>query len=423
MPCQTSKAGMIQRIELPPKAAFLISQRAPYKCLWGGRGSGKSWSIALALLLLGMQKKLLILCAREFQTSIAQSVHRLLKAQIVRLRLQSVYEVNKTSIVNKINGTEFIFAGLRHNIDSVRSMEGIDICWIEEGESITDHSWEVLDPTIRSAHGEIWVSFNPRESTDPTYKRMIARPMPGTIAVKMNWTDNNWLSPRLLAQLKHMRRVDPERYIHVWEGGLWARSKAHVLNGKWGIDEFTINPDWEGPFFGADWGFSQDPTALVKLHIETVTPGGERLHEGRKVPVMPVRDLYVSEEAFGVGIDTDCLPELFDTVSESRLYHIIGDNARPETISAMNRAGFMVDSCDKWKGSVEDGITFLRGFRKIHIHVDCRRMQEEARLWSYKVVGDKVTRVLKPGFEHGWDAARYALQSKITRTLTMFDLM
>jgi phage terminase large subunit len=368
-----------------------------------------------------MQKKLLILCAREFQTSIAQSVHRLLKAQVYRLGLQSVYDVQKTSIVNKYNGTEFIFAGLRHNIDSIRSMEGIDICWIEEGESISEESWEVLDPTIRSAHGEIWVSFNPREETDPTYKRMVKNPMPGTIAVKMNWQDNKWLSPRLRSQLLHMRKTDPERYHHIWEGGLWTRSISHVLNGKWAVTDFKVSEAWGSPLFGSDFGFSQDPTTLIKSYIDVVEPGS--IVDGKIVT--PVRDLYIAEEAFGIGVDTNDIPkELYDTVSESRLYNIIADSARPETISALSNAGYMIEGCQKWPGCVEDGIAYLRSFRKIIIHADCVSIQEEARLWSYKVneKTGKVTRLLKPGFDHGWDAVRYGHEAQITHTPSMFDV-
>ena len=418
---QNPGMGMLhRRIEIAQKAAFLISMRAPYKCLYGGRGSAKSWSIARALLLLGIRKKLLILCARQFQASVAQSVHRLLKAQINLLKLHDVYDVKQTTIVNKRNGTEFIFAGLQHNIDSIRSMEGIDICWIEEGESVSEESWEVLDPTIRSAHGEIWVSFNPKEETDPTYIRMIKNPMPGVVAVKMLWFDNPWLSPRLLMQLEHMRLTDPERYIHVWEGGLWSKSASHVLNGKWGIAEFTPQEHWQGPFFGADWGFSQDPTVLTKSFIYEVTPG---FIDGDRV-VMPVRDLYLAEEAFGVGVDISETPAMFDLVSDSRKYTIIADCARPETISHMCNAGFMVEPCNKWAGCVEDGIAYLRSFRKIIIHPNCPNLQEEARLWSYKVdpKTKKVTRILKPGFDHGMDSIRYAHENMITHSPSMFDL-
>jgi len=398
METETAQARQAEpnSIEIGKAAAFLYRERARYKVLYGGRGSLKSWSAARTLLLMGGERRLRILCAREFQNSIADSVHRLLADQIVLMDMGDLYTVQKATIQGT-NGTEFIFAGLRHNITSLKSLEGIDICWVEEAEAVSEESWQVLEPTIRVPGSEIWVTFNPGMETDPTYQRFVVRKRDDAIVVKVGWKDNPWLPAVLRKQAEDMLRTDPDAYDHVWGGETWTRSDAQVFNGKWVIDGFEPDPPtWDGPYFGADWGFSQDPTVLVKTWV----------HDKR---------LYVEYEAYGIGCDIVDTPKLFDQVPDSRRYVIRADNSRPETISHVASAEFDCEAADKWPGSVEDGISFLRGFEKIVIHPRCKHMIEEARLYSYKtdrLTGD-VQPALKPGHDHCWDAVRYALQPLI----------
>ena len=411
-------------VEIGGSARFLCQESARYKVLLGGRGSLKSWSAARSLLVLGGLRKLCIMCAREFQNSIEDSVHKLLKEQIELLGLGHFYNVQKTAIYGA-NGTEFLFKGLRHNIEAIKSTEGIDICWVEEAERVSDDSWQVLIPTVRKPGSEIWVTFNPAQETDPTYQRFVVNPptnidgSPAAIVRKVSWRDNPWLPDVLRAEAEYLRRTDPEAYQHVWEGDTWGRTDAQVLVDKWFVDDFTPDKTWGGPYFGADWGFANDPTALVKMWIEQFapTPDEVRASQLEHKAFVPRRNLYIEHEAFKVGCDIVDTPALFDTVPGSRQHVIRADCARPETINHMKRAGFRIEGCPKWPGSVEDGVAVLRSFGRIVVNPRCRETIQECRLYSYKtdkLTGD-VLPVIKDSNNHGIDAARYGLNPLIQR--------
>ncbi|MBV4459184.1 PBSX family phage terminase large subunit [Pseudomonas sp. COR58] len=205
-------------IEFPDKLAFLFEPHR-YKVARGGRGSSKSWSFARALLILGAQKPMRILCTREIQKSIADSVHKLLADQIVSLSLSGFYDVQQAYIKGR-NGTEFSFAGLQqHTVDSIKSYEGVDIVWIEEAHAVVKKSWDVLLPTIRKPESEIWVSYNPQLESDETHQRFVIKPPPDCMSVLMNYNDNPWF-PAVLEQerLHAQATMKPEQYAHIWEG-------------------------------------------------------------------------------------------------------------------------------------------------------------------------------------------------------------
>ena len=187
------------RAEFPEKLQCLF-RPARYKVLYGGRGGAKSWGIARALLIQGAAKPLRVLCAREIQKSIGDSVHKLLSDQIKALGLAGFYEVQKTVIRGR-NGTEFTFHGLKHNVTNIKSAEGADVCWVEEAQTVSKSSWATLIPTIRKPGSEIWVSFNPELEDDETYQRFVANPPTGAVVVKVNWSDNPWF-PDVLRQEK-----------------------------------------------------------------------------------------------------------------------------------------------------------------------------------------------------------------------------
>lgn len=204
-------------IKFPKKLRFLFKPYR-YKVAHGGRGSAKSWSFARALLLQGTTKTMRVLCAREVQLSIKQSVHKLLKDQIELLGLSSFYEVLETEI-RGINGTEFSFAGLsKQTVDSIKSFEGVDIVWVEEGQSVSKKSWDVLIPTIRKQGSEIWISMNPELETDETYQRFIANPPPNSCVVQVNYHDNPWFSEELEAERLHCQLTAPKDYDNIWLG-------------------------------------------------------------------------------------------------------------------------------------------------------------------------------------------------------------
>jgi phage terminase large subunit len=204
------------KAEFPAKLECLF-RPARYKVLYGGRGGAKSWGVARALLIKGAEKPLRILCAREFQNSIRDSVHKLLSDQIDGLGLGAFYEIQQTSIKGR-NGTEFAFEGLRHNVTKIKSFEGVDICWVEEAQTVSKASWDTLIPTIRKEESEIWITFNPELEADETYQRFVAKPPPGAIVEKVNWSDNPWFPAVLRAEKDDLRTRDPDAYLTVWEG-------------------------------------------------------------------------------------------------------------------------------------------------------------------------------------------------------------
>lgn len=392
-------------VEIPAKFAFLFEPplgELRYRGAYGGRGSAKSWQFARALLIHGAQQKLRILCAREFQTSISDSVHRVLTEQAQAIGLGDFYEVQRTSIFGD-NGTEFIFKGLRRDVAEIKSTEGIDICWVEEAQAVSDESWQVLIPTVRKPGSEIWVSFNPDLASDPTYKRFVVEPPARSSIQPVGHQDNPWLPDVLREEAEELRKRDPEAYAHVWGGEPWSRSDAEVLTGKWMVNDFAPQPHWAGPYFGADWGFARDPSVLVKMWIV----------DSR---------LYVEREASGIQLDMDETARRFSAIEGATTHTIRADSARPETINEMVRRKLKVIPAPKWHGSVKDGIEHLRSYEKIVIHPTCKLAIAQARLWRYKTdqrSGDVLPHLVE-GNDDTWDAARYGLSPMIKRRRQQF---
>lgn len=384
-----------------PHIRDALLQPARYKVLHGGRGSAKSWGVAETLVTLASVVTLRILCARELQVSIADSVHRLLQDQIVRAGLGPYFSITNSGIACPATGSLFIFKGLRHNSAEIKSMEGIDICWVEEAQRVSEASWEVLIPTIRKEGAEIWITFNPDSEDDPTYKRFVANEPPSSVVRQVNYDQNPHFPDTLRLEMEYLKRVDFEAYEHVWLGKPKARSKAQVFAGKWRIDRFDAPAEVKRFYFGADWGFAQDPTTLLRCYI----------HE---------RKLFIDHEAYGIGVELDDIPALFDAVPGARQNLIKADNSRPETINHVAKRRFNIQGAAKWQGSVEDGIAFLRSFEEIVIHERCKHTIEEARLYSYKVdkQTDEVLPIVEDRHNHCWDAIRYALDGLVQQGTT-----
>jgi phage terminase large subunit len=206
------------KAQFPQKLDFLFKP-SRYKCIYGGRGSGKSWGVARAILILGAQRKLRVLCTREIQKSIQQSVHQLLSDQVQSMGLESFYDILQTEIRGK-NGTEIYFSGLSNETaTSLKSFEGVDICWCEEAQTISKHSWDILLPTIRGNNSEIWVTYNPELDTDETHMRFVIHPPPDCVTVKMNYQDNPWFPDVLERERVHAQNtMRVEDYQWIWEG-------------------------------------------------------------------------------------------------------------------------------------------------------------------------------------------------------------
>jgi phage terminase large subunit len=206
----------LAKAEFPIKLKGLF-EKSRYKVAYGGRGGAKSWGIARALLIKGAKDPMRILCAREFQTSIKDSVHKLLCDQIEALGLLGFYEITQNSIRGK-NGTEFAFVGLRNNVANIKSYEGVDVVWVEEAQTTSRLSWNILIPTIRKQGSEIWISFNPELETDETYQRFVLKPPADCIQIKINWSDNPWFPETLMLEKDALKERDLEAYNQVWEG-------------------------------------------------------------------------------------------------------------------------------------------------------------------------------------------------------------
>lgn len=202
----------------PKKLQFLFKP-ARYKVAYGGRGSGKSWGFARALLVIGAGKPIRVLCTREVQKSIQQSVHQLLKDQIEALGLSDFYEVFEKEIRGK-NGTEFYFSGLSdQTAATLKSFEGVDVCWCEEAQTISKKSWNILTPTIRRAGSEIWVTYNPELESDETHRRFVIEPPPNCVTVLMNYMDNPYFTQELEDERTHaLATMKDEEYAHIWGG-------------------------------------------------------------------------------------------------------------------------------------------------------------------------------------------------------------
>lgn len=377
-----------------------LFQPKRYKIYHGGRGGAKSWSFARALTAKAHTDKLRIGCFRELQNSIKDSVHRLLCDQIQLMGLGIWFDITQTSIRSLVTGSEFLFKGLRHNAMEIKSTEGIDIAWVEEAQLVSKESWATLIPTIRKPNSEIWMSFNAIEETDPTYQ-FVLKPPPDSIVRKVGWEDNPWFPEVLDKERLHMLATDPEAYEHIWGGSCRIIGDAVIFKGRYVVEPFET-PDDARFFHGVDWGYSQDPIVIIRCYVT-----------GR----FPNEHLWIDQEQFGHGVELDETAQLFDNVATARKWPIKADNARPECISFMARQGFMIAAAEKWKGSVEDGISHLKAFKQIHIHPRCKEMTQEARLYSWKI--DRVTQDVLPiivdKHNHGWDAVRYALDGYIRR--------
>ena len=384
----------MKTIRLPPYFEKLAVPRR-YKGLRGGRGSAKSHAFATAMVLCAAgQSGFLGLCVREVQNSITDSVKVLIEQKIENLGLGWFFRITQTEITGA-NGSRIIFRGLRdHTAASIKSLEGVDVCWIEEAQTITSMSLEMLIPTIRKEGSEIWASWNPDSPEDPI-EQLFDRyaGSPDCICLTVNWYDNPWFPSTLDLERRQMQARDPEKAAHIWGGEFRTRSQATVFR-NWRVanldDQVPADAVWH---YGVDWGFAQDPTAILRCVVMGDT-------------------LYVDHEAAEVGVPMEGLPGLLDRVPGSRRWPMRADSARPETIDYVRRHGFpKLRRARKGPGSIEDGVSFLQGM-DIVVHPRCTVTAKELRDYAYKV--DKRTGEVLPviagGNDHMLDSMRMACE-------------
>ncbi|UPS64219.1 PBSX family phage terminase large subunit [Providencia rettgeri] len=397
----------VARIEIPPKLIPAFEGNYRYRCSHGGRGSAKTRTFALMTAIRGYMAAMngqsgVILCAREYMNSLEESSMEEVKQAIRSVPwLNDFYELGEKYIRTKCRSVSYVFAGLRHNLDSIKSKARILIAWVDEAESVSEIAWTKLAPTVREAGSEIWVTWNPERDGSATDKRFRKNPPDNAVVVEMNYDDNPWF-PSVLEdeRLNDQARLDSATYAWIWEGAYLENSDKQVLANKYVVQSF---PDdlWQQAdrlLFGADFGFAKDPNTLIRMFILDDC-------------------LYIEREAYGVGVELDHMPEFYDEIPEARKWPIKADSARPETISYLKRQGFNISAAKKWQGSVEDGITHLRGFKQIIIHPRCKETAKEARLYSYKTdrTTGEVLPVILDANNHCWDAVRYGLDGYITQ--------
>jgi len=409
------------RIEYPAVFNPFFQTPKRYNVAEGGRGRGASWTIARKFVTEGAITKNRYLCTRELQKSIKDSVHRLLVDQINVLGLQSRFVVYKDAIYSA-SGSEYIFKGLRHAISEIKSIEGITRCWVEEAEKVSEDSWMTLIPTIRREDSQFYISYNPEEEKNATYQRFSVRPPPDSNIIRSTYEDNPWFPEVLRREMEYDKSVDFEKYEHVWLGKLKKYADSLVLRGKFVIEDFET-PESARFFHGSDFGYSAAPTTIVRCWMGKGTKGG--------------LILYVDRDAGGVGIEINQTPRLYRSVmTVPGNWQIIGDSARPETISYLRQPqrddvdgnlypGFNIIGAEKGAGSVEDGIQFLRSFEKIVIHAtNAKGTAKDAQNYRWKV--DRITGQILPipvdASNDYIDALRYAIEKYIKRKVSLFDL-
>lgn len=385
-----------------------FAQPARHRVFKGGRGSAKTRSCAKMSAVYGYKfaeagREGMILASREHLNSLEESSLEEIKAAILSEPfLADYYEIGEKYIRTKNRRVSYAFAGLRHNLDSIKSKARILLNWTDEAENVSEAAWRKLIPTIRENDSENWVSYNPESPDSATHRRFIEAPPSNCIVTEMNWRDNPWFFEGPLNQERlDDKRLRPDTYDHVWEGAFLTLTDAQIFAGKFSVDEFEPNrASWDGPYYGLDFGFAMDPTAVVECWIYD-------------------RVLYVRREAGKVRLELDDTGPFINGRIDGIARHTIrADSARPESISYLKRNGLPnIVGVEKWQGSVEDGIDHIKAYEKVVIHPDCEQVAREFRLYSYKVdrLSGDILRIVVDANNHYIDAIRYALSPMIRR--------
>jgi len=392
----------VSAVDFPIKLQMLFDP-CRYKVLYGGRGGAKSWGVARALLVIGVKKPTRVLCAREFQNSIGQSVHKLLSDQIIALKLESFYEITQNSIRGK-NGTEFAFVGLKNNVTNIKSFEGVDLCWVEEAQSVSKTSWNILIPTIRKEKSEIWITFNPELESDETYQRFVVSPPENCKVAKINWSDNPWFPDTLKLEKDALFSRDREAYNTVWEGlcrqtvdgAIFAKELTMAeLDGRiCNVPYDPIKPCHV--VFDLGWA---DSTAYWIVQFIAQEVRLIRYHEDNQ---QTIAHYLAKIQSYGYVIDTIWLPH--DAGNKTLASHgksieevVRAANfntrviERTPIVDSINAARMMFNKCWFDRNNTHEGLQCLRHYR---YDVD-----PDTKQFSQKPLHDN--------YSHGADAFRY----------------
>jgi phage terminase large subunit len=391
-----------------PRVFLPLLQPARYKGARGGRGSGKSYFFADSLIERAIQQRTRAACIREIQLSLKNSSKLLLEDRIRQLGVQRYFDFYDERIDTEHGGL-FIFTGMQnHTADSIKSLEGFDVGWVEEAQKLSAYSLELLRPTFRNPGSELWFSWNPISIKDPVEQLLVVDKPHNAIVVTANYNHNPFITQELLDEMELDKRRDPDKYAHVWLGKYRQATRGRVFRNI-RVAEFET-PANARFYFGGDWGFSVDPTVLIRCFIVG-------------------RTLYIDYEAWEVGCEIDHCPALFagsdirnpprwvnpkgyPGIPGATRWPIRADSSNPQSISYMRRHGFdNISPSVKGPGSVEEGVEFLKSY-DIVIHPRCTHVVDEFSTYSYKI--DKRTEEVLPVLEdkknHTIDACRYAVE-------------
>jgi phage terminase large subunit len=399
-PAKRAAAAVTARVpraidaKMGQKFADTLYAEARHKALFGGRGSGKSWAVATYLASVASKSRKRIVCARQFQNSIRDSSKELIEQRIRDLALSNQFSITDRYIFHNTNKSQFLFVGLERNIESIRSLEGADIVWVEEARTVSARSLEVLLPTIRKSSSEFIWTWNPEQPEDPidAYFRS-GPPPPRSIVTRVDFHDNPYFQgTEMPGELEVLKRGNPMRYRHVWLGEYDTRYESKIFpNAK--VGRADVPPD-TAPRYGMDFGFGGDPSFVVKVYII----------EGKK-------QIYIAGEAFG-RVAMERLPTMMRSVLHSDDDLVRADSSLPGTIEFLQARGFNMVPARKGPGSVKSGIMYLQSY-EILIDPSCEGMREEARLYSWMTdrITGKVLSTPVDAHNHGWDAVRYAVEN------------
>lgn len=377
-----------------PRWALPLLAPARYKGASGGRASGKSNQMAdMMIEHCVLHPGTRAVCVREYQSSLRQSAKHLLETKIQGFELTNEFGIQESVIRTPGDGL-IMFAGLQtHNADTIKSLEGADIVWVEEAHTLSKRSLDTLRPTVRKLGSEIWCSWNPRFEDDAVETIFRgASPYPDSVHVHVNFMDNPWLTDVVRDEAAWCLENDPAMYGHIWLGEYMTNSEATVFR-NWKIQEFEL-PEGTSYRLGVDWGFAVDPTVMVRC-------------------AMDGRTLYIDHEAYAHQCEIIDTPELFDSIPDSRRWPSVADGSRPETISYMTKHGYpRMTAAKKGKDSVMDGTEWLRSLRII-VHPRCTHTINELRRYHYKIDPrtEAVLPILADEYNHCIDALRYACEA------------
>ena len=389
---------------MPQKVIENFSRKARTRVFKGGRGSAKTRSLALMsgiriyqLAQLGVEG--VFLASREHLNSLDESSMEEIKAAIRSVDwLNEYFDIGEKYIRTKNRRISYAFAGLRHNLDSIKSKARIIGNWTDEAETVSENAWRKLIPTLRSEGdgwiAENWVSYNPESPDSATHRRFVKDPPEDCIVTDINWQDNPWFPDILEKARQDDLRLRPDVYDHIWEGEFLNLTEAQVFHGKVSVREFKPSNTWDGPYQGVDFGFRPDPLCALRVWV----------YDNR---------IWIEREAYGTGVEIDAMAGFIKkAMPDFNDYVTRADSAEPKTISYAKRNGLSkMEAVKKWPNSVMEGVRFLRGFEEIVIHPRCQGASRDFRLYSHKT--DRLTGDILPDLldadNHAPDTVRYAL--------------